>query len=280
MSTKVAVVTGGNKGIGFAIVKALCQKFDGHVYLTARDEQRGKDAVNKLEKLGLKPKFHLLNISNLESIRQLRDYLKETYDGLDVLVNNAGIAYKMASTVPFHEQAENTIAVNFFDTLNVCNELFPILRPHSRVVNISSVYGMLSKVGNEDIQKKFSSPYLTKEELCVLMRKFVQDIKDGVHEKNGWSNSTYCVSKVGVSALTFIQQREFDEDSRPDLVVNAVHPGIVDTDMTSHKGELTPEQGAEAPVYLALLPPNVEKPRGQFVWNDKTIVDWKQLAPL
>jgi carbonyl reductase 1 len=51
------------------------------------------------------------------------------------------------------------------------------------------------------------------------------------------------VSKVGVSALTFIQQRAFDADPREDLVVNAVHPGYVDTDMTSHMGPLTIEQG-------------------------------------
>lgn len=275
MPTKVAVVTGSNKGIGFAIVKALCQKFDGHVYLTARDEQRGKDAVAELEKLCLKPKFHLLNISDLSSIHKFRDYLKKEYGGLDILVNNAGIAYKIASTVPFYEQAKNTVAVNFFDTLNVCEELFPLLRPHARVVNISSVYGMLSKVGNEELQKKFSSPCLTKEELSSLMRKFVEDVKAGVHEKNGWSNSSYWISKVGVSALTFIQQREFNADPRPDLIVNAVHPGIVDTDMTSHKGELSPDEGAEAPVYLALLPSNIDEPKGQFVWNDKSIVEWK-----
>jgi NAD(P)-dependent dehydrogenase (short-subunit alcohol dehydrogenase family) len=51
------------------------------------------------------------------------------------------------------------------------------------------------------------------------------------------------VSKVAVSAVTFIQQRAFDADPREDLVVNTVHPGYVDTDMTSHKGPLTIEQG-------------------------------------
>lgn len=275
MSTRVAVVTGGNKGIGFAIVKALCQKFDGLVYLTARDKERGENAIAELEKLGLQPKFHLLNISSLDSICQFRDYLKQEYGGLDVLVNNAAIAYKMNSTAPFAEQAENTVAVNFFHTLNVCKELFPLLRPHARVVNVSSSSGMLSNVGNENLKKKFSSSDLTIEELCSLMKTFVEDAKNGIHEKNGWKNSAYCVSKVGLTALTFIYQKEFNKDSRPDIVINAVHPGYVDTDMTSHKGPLTPDQGAEAPVYAALLPKNVDKPRGQFIWNDKSIVEWK-----
>lgn len=60
----------------------------------------------------------------------------------------------------------------------------------------------------------------------------------------GWPSRAYSVSKVGVSALTRIQQREFSQDTnRPDIIVNSVHPGYVDTDMTSHKGVLTIEQG-------------------------------------
>lgn len=51
--SKVAVVTGSNKGIGFAIVKGLCQKFHGVVYLTSRDESRGKEVVAKLNDKGL-----------------------------------------------------------------------------------------------------------------------------------------------------------------------------------------------------------------------------------
>lgn len=55
MCAKLAIVTGSNKGIGYAIVKALCEKFDGDVYLTARDVNRGKKAMESLNELGLKP---------------------------------------------------------------------------------------------------------------------------------------------------------------------------------------------------------------------------------
>jgi len=51
MAEKVAVVTGGNKGIGLSIVKNLCKEFKGIVYLCSRDEQRGKAAVAELEKV-------------------------------------------------------------------------------------------------------------------------------------------------------------------------------------------------------------------------------------
>jgi len=280
MPRKVAVVTGSNKGIGLSIVRALCQKYDGDVYLTARDESRGQEAVQLLKKEGLNPKFHTLDIESLESIKKFRDFLKKEHDGLDVLVNNAGMAYKQAATEPFSEQAEVTSKVNFWGTMNICNELFPLLRPHARVVNISSVCGFLQKIrGDEpqsiELRKRLANPKLATPELESMIKSFIELTKTGTHVANGWPNSAYDVSKVAVSALTRIQQREIDE-SRPsdDIVINSVHPGYVDTDMTSHKGVLTPEQGAVAAVWCATLAPNVKDPRGGYIWHDKTIVDW------
>ena len=65
----------------------------------------------------------------------------------------------------------------------------------------------------------------------------------GTHQELGWPNSAYATSKIGITALTRIQQKAFDNDSREDIIVNSVHPGYVDTDMTSHQGPLTIEQG-------------------------------------
>ena len=105
------------------------------------------------------------------------------------------------------------------------------------------------------------------------------------------------MSKVGLSALTRVQQRNFDQDPRPDIIVNSVHPGFVDTDMTNHVGGVPIEQGfnktkidflqtifdtvfiiwflgAIAPSWLALLPANIDGPKGGYVWSDKQVVDW------
>ena len=95
---RVAVVTGSNKGIGFAIVRRMCKVFDGDVILTSRDEGRGKEAVAKLEGEGLKPHYHQLDITSSDSIEVLRKYLDQKYGGLDVLINNAGIAFKSSTT--------------------------------------------------------------------------------------------------------------------------------------------------------------------------------------
>ena len=97
MSNRVALVTGGNKGIGLAIVRRLCKEFSGDVLLTARDVTRGKEAVSLLEKEGLHPKFHQLDIISKDSIQAIKEFLENQYNGLDVLVNNAGIAFKYSS---------------------------------------------------------------------------------------------------------------------------------------------------------------------------------------
>jgi len=269
---KVAVVTGGNKGIGYAIVKGLCERYDGKVYLTARDESRGTAAVNKLKELGLSPIFHQLDINDIDSVTKFRDNLKSTDGGIDILVNNAAVAYSNDATEPFSEQAEVTVRVNYFGTLRVCETLFPILNRQARVVTISSSAGHLARIPSPELRSKFSDPSLTIEKLNELMNKFVRDAKNGKQVEEGWGNSAYVVSKVGVSALTIIQQRNFDnEPEKRDISVNSVHPGYVDTDMTNHKGTLTIEQGAAAPLFLSLDPHGL---RGQYVWSNSKVADW------
>ncbi|KAK9506974.1 hypothetical protein O3M35_008813 [Rhynocoris fuscipes] len=274
MASKVAVVTGSNKGIGYGIVRNLCKQFDGIVYLTSRDENRGKEAVKSLNELGLKPEFHQLDIEDDKSIQRFADHIKETHGGIDVLVNNAAIAFKNDATDPVGYQAEVTLRVNYFSLVKVCDALFPLLRPHARVVNISSSAGHLLRIPGEEWRKKLSDPNLTVEQLSSYMNNFVESAKRGDHIENGWPNSTYVVSKVGVSALTRIQHQKFLKDSREDIVINHVHPGYVDTDMTSHKGPLSIDQGADAPTYCALLPEGTNSPKGDYIWFTREIVDW------
>ncbi|KAI6702475.1 hypothetical protein NL676_011611 [Syzygium grande] len=86
------VVTGSNKGIGFAICKLLASK--GIVVLTARDEKRGLEAVDKLKLescLSDLVFFHQLDVSNPTSVSSLADFIKRQFGKLDILVNNAGV---------------------------------------------------------------------------------------------------------------------------------------------------------------------------------------------
>ena len=99
MSLSLFQVTGGNKGLGFGIVRALCKELreNGVVYLASRDEGRGEKAVQELKGEGLNPKFIQLDVCNNDHISKVATYLQDNHGGLDILVNNAGIGFK----VPF-----------------------------------------------------------------------------------------------------------------------------------------------------------------------------------
>ncbi|KAH0520872.1 Carbonyl reductase [NADPH] 1 [Microtus ochrogaster] len=164
----VALVTGANKNIGFAITRDLCRKFSGDVVLTARDETRGKEAVQQLQAEGLSPHFHQLDMDDLQSIGALRDFLLKEYG--DLLVNNAVTAFKNADPTPFHIQAEVTMKTNFFGTQDVCTELLPLMKPRGRGVNVSSMLSLRAlKNCSPKLQQKFRRATIREEELVGLM---------------------------------------------------------------------------------------------------------------
>ncbi|KAM3863258.1 carbonyl reductase [NADPH] 1-like [Diretmus argenteus] len=275
MSTRVAVVTGSNKGIGLAIVKALCQQFKGNVYLMSRDSGRGQEAVEALGSEGLKPMFHQLDIDDLNSITTAAKYFKDKYGGVDVLINNAGIAFKGADTTPFATQAEVTLKTNFFATNDMLTQFLPIVKPGGRVVNVSSfVSSRALNLCSPALQERFRSEDLSEEELVGLMHQFVEATKKDEHKKGGWPETAYGVSKLGLTALSMILARRLSKERPGDqILLNACCPGWVRTDMAGDKAPKSPDEGAVTPVYLALLPPGATQPHGKFV-SDKEVQPW------
>jgi carbonyl reductase 1 len=274
---KVAVVTGSNKGIGFEIVKSLCQKWDGDVFLCSRNEERGRQALQSIHSQGLKSaRLANLAVDDTVSIERLKERLMQEYGGLDILVNNAAIAYLTEDVKSKVDIAKETLHINVTSLANVCDILFPILRPGARIVNLSSSAGMLKRIPGEELRKRIGSNNLTRGDLNDLMQEYIEDVSCGRQIEKGWPHigyASYIVSKVFVSALTWIQHRDFLKHPSEDIVINAVHPGYVVTDLTGKKGVLTPEEGAVSPVKCCLIPPHGE-PRGRMISFDGNVVDW------
>eukprot|EP00741_Cyanophora_paradoxa_P025089 tig00000342_g24217.t1 len=263
MAQRVAVVTGGNKGIGYAIVRGLARKC-ATVVLTARDETRGQAAVAELRREGLSNVvFHQADIVDQASIQRLAAFLKKQWGGIDILVCNAAIAFK-GPEVNEHI-ARTTVHCNFFGTLNTTDALVPLVRDGGSVVVVSSTAGTVGMLSGP-LREAFMAPDLSRDALCALMLDFVNAVAAGRHQQQGWPNTTYGVSKIGASALARILAR----DLAPRRVrVNAVHPGWVRTDMAGPRAPLSPEEGAETPLYVAL-----EVASSGGFWSDRKQIPW------
>jgi carbonyl reductase 1 len=253
---RVAVVTGANRGIGYAIARRLAAA-GLDVVGTAREATAGRVAA-----VDAGARFAPLDVTEAKSIDALAADLR---GGLDVLVNNAGISMQGFDA----EVARRTLDVNFFGAMNVTDRMLPLLRTGGRIVMVSSGMGELSSVSGA-LRERFEDPALTQGELVSLMEAFVRDVAQGTHAESGWPSSAYRVSKIGLNALTRILARELAGDSRR-ILVNAVCPGWVRTSMGGAAAPRSPEKGAETPAWAALLPDG--GPTGRF-FRDNHEIPW------
>ncbi len=231
------MVTGANRGIGFAIAEALVAK-GLDVVATARAEADAKKAASALGARSM-----VLDVDDGASVATLA----REVGAIDVLVNNAGIALDgFDETV-----ARRTLDTNYRGAGQVTDALLPAMRAGGRVVMVSSGLGDLSCVG-PSLRERFSDPALDRRALDALVASFIDAVGAGKHKGEGWPSSAYAVSKVALNALTRILARELAGDPRG-ILVNAACPGWVKTRMGGRGAPRTPEQGASTPVFLALL---------------------------
>ncbi|CAH8457288.1 unnamed protein product [Schistosoma haematobium] len=286
---KLAFVTGSNKGIGFSIVEKLLKLYrptgEWDVFLTgdristnnlaARNIGLGQEAVKKLNNKGLDVKFHQLDITDRDSRKAFLTFVERNYpNGINVAVNNAGIAHKANCLVSFGNQARSLVNTNFTSTVDFTEEFIPLLAENARVVNISATLSlfMLKKLSS-DLYEKFVGP-MNLSELKKLMVEFVRSAEDGTYSEKGWPSNAYGVSKMGLTKASFIFGDMLKDDPRG-VVINSCCPGFVDTDMTDHKGVKTTDEGADTPFYLATLPLGSNKPINQFVY-ERRVVKWSK----
>ncbi|XWS35350.1 hypothetical protein CRYUN_Cryun21dG0118300 [Craigia yunnanensis] len=261
----VAVVTGANKGIGFALVKRFAE-MGLTVVLTARDVDRGKKAAESLrEQAGLRNVYFFpLDVSNPASIKTFVSWLETRFGVLDILVNNAAVSYNEIDENSV-EYAETVIKTNFHGPKLLTQSLLPLFRLStsiSRILNISSRLGSINKMRNLRIKATLQNERLSEEEIEDVINMFMEDVKQGTWQSEGWPEIwTDCsVSKLALNAYSRVLAKRF-EGSR--LSINCFCPGFTQTSMTGGQGTHTPDAAAEVAASLALLPPH-HLPTGRF----------------
>ena len=213
---KIAVVTGANRGIGFEICRQLAH-LGMKVVLTARDEEKGREAARKLQNEGLDVVFCPLDVTKEESIQRLAEWVEQTFSRVDILVNNAGIHVDVGYTAlqADIDKIKETMETNVYGPLWLCQALVPIMRKNNfgRVVNVSSGAGAFS--------------WMTRD--CMT------------------GQPGYRISKAALNVVTKLLGNEL---LGTNITVNSMAPGGVRTDMNPH-GEQSVEEGADTTVWLA-----------------------------
>ena len=287
MHPRIAVVTGANKGIGYEIAKQLLTTCTV-VVLACRNKELGEAAVKQLA--SPKARFMQCDISDAASIAAFADTFSAEVGALDVLVNNAAIAFKGADPTPFEGQTGPTLRTNYKGTVALTERMLPLLEKsaNGNLVNIASMAGRLGQVSAER-QEQFTSQTLTTEELTALADEFAADVAAGRHKANGWGNSNCVVrrpsryaidatslaarpradgfSKLCVIAYTKLLARRYAGTA---LNVNCCCPGYCRTDMASNRGPRPPEVGARNAVMLA--EPTCAL-NGEFI-QDERVSEW------
>lgn len=251
---RFSIVTGANKGIGLAITRALATS-GATVVLTARNPDLGRAAAESLSaSVAGKVVFHPLDVTSSSSIAALADAVSSNAFGagpLDALVCNAGWAAKGSAFTP--DIARQSLNVNYKGVRDVSRALLPALRANpggSQLVVVSSRSGNLGQIAADAPQRaRLAATDLGQAELDRLADSFVEAVEAG-GDLRGWPRTAYGVSKMAATAQVRLLARE-EAAAGSGVVVSACCPGYVNTDMTSGRGHLTVEEGADTPVWLA-----------------------------
>jgi NAD(P)-dependent dehydrogenase (short-subunit alcohol dehydrogenase family) len=231
---RIAIVTGGNRGIGHEVARQLMRN-DTYVVIGCRDIMKCEAAVAALKKLGPNVSGFTLDVADTHSVRRFVEHVLKHHGAPSILVNNAGVYPETTESrvvdTPTSVWRE-TLEINLFGAVRMCREVLPHMARlrYGRIVNISSGLGQLSHMGE-------GSP-------------------------------AYRTSKAALNALTRTLAAEVAGQG---ILDNSMSPGWVRTDMGGEEAPRSVEEGADTAVWLCLLPTN--GPSGQF-FRDRKPIPW------
>jgi NAD(P)-dependent dehydrogenase (short-subunit alcohol dehydrogenase family) len=260
---KTILVTGSNKGIGYAIIEKFLQKPEHfNLIMTSRAPENGEAAISTLTSLyPTKPKPALLQLDLLSqtSLTTFPDRLSALNLGkVDIFIHNAGIFKQQ-------ESFENMMIewnTNYAHTRLLNEKVLSagLIAQNGKIIFVSSQLGRVEHIAfNSEVHKVFSAyKTLSLEELDKWGARCVKDVEKA-ETRGNWQPKFYCATKMFLSAYASVLGRD-EEIVGNGVQVYSMHPGWCRTDMTKHyeeKGVVPPlskEEGAETAVWLSDLP--------------------------
>jgi NAD(P)-dependent dehydrogenase (short-subunit alcohol dehydrogenase family) len=257
-ATRIALVTGANQGLGFALVSGLAARLgpDDLVLLTGRNAQRVADATALVAgDAGTRSRVEgrVLDVGDAGAVAGLAAELGERHGGVDIVVSNAFA--RISPDRPQPEQADEVIGVANGGTHAVLRSFGPVLRPGGRLIVVASSLGTLGHL-DPRLHPLFDGASLDEVEQAV--ESWREAIHAGTAEERGWPGWLNVPSKVAqVAAVRAVAARRRARDLAEGTLVAAVCPGLIDTPASrpwfdDFSQAQTPAQAARAVLDLML----------------------------
>ncbi|MDX6278946.1 MAG: carbonyl reductase 1 [Kribbellaceae bacterium] len=224
---RIALVTGANQGIGFALVEGLAARLDAAdlVLLTGRNPERVAAAVERVNGTA-RTGGRVLDVTDATAVAELAADLQAQYGGVDIVISNA--IGPLTPDRPQAEQADEFIAVANGGTTAVLRSFLPVLRPAGRLIVVASSLGTLDHL-DVKLQPLFEDGH-TLDQIEQTVEDWRQTIHAGTHAEHGWPDWINLPSKVAqVAAVRAVAATRRTEDLADNTLIASVCPGLVDT---------------------------------------------------